>query len=112
MTDETPGFDVGEMLLDGAIGVACGLISGPGASSIAGGSGGQSQMINLGTGTVKRTWNALTHHGLAAYGSEAAKAAAYYLSSTIKITESMFGKRSAISQGVNIAYNIIKVLVQ
>ncbi len=52
---KTDGFDVGSMLLDGAIGAAAGFAGGAGA--------GNSGLTKIGLTNVKRTWNALTHKG-------------------------------------------------
>ena len=101
-------FDVGEFLLDGAVGAVCGLISGAGASSFAAKAGGQQQMMQLGKQTINRTWQSLTHNGLRACANEAGKAAKYYISSTIKNTRNLFSLRNAISQGVGALYNIFK----
>ena len=52
---KTDGFDVGSMLLDGAIGAAAGFAGGAGA--------GNRGLTKIGLTNVKRTWNALTHKG-------------------------------------------------
>ena len=69
-------FDVGSMLIDGAIGAAFGAIGGPG--------NGSKHLTKLGTQTVKRTWNTTVHHGLAAGWQEAKKAFTYYGKNTVK----------------------------
>ena len=52
---KTDGFDVGSMLIDGAIGSAAGFAGGAGA--------GNRGLTNIGLTNVKRSWNALTHKG-------------------------------------------------
>ena len=107
-TNETLAVTHGELLLDGAVGAGCGLISGSGASSFAAKSGGQKQMMQLGKDTVKQTWQELTHNGFSAYAKEAGKAAKYYVRSTIKNTKNLFSLRNTTAQGVRALYNIIK----
>ncbi|MBP3936392.1 MAG: RHS repeat protein [Clostridia bacterium] len=63
-------FDVGDMLIDGAIGGASGALGGAGK--------GTKHLTNLGKQTVKRTFNATTKRGLKAGLKEAGKAFAYY----------------------------------
>ena len=63
-------FDVGDMLIDGAIGGVSGALGGAGK--------GTKHLTNLGKQTVKRTFNATTHRGLKAGLKEAGKAFAYY----------------------------------
>ena len=63
-------FDVGDMLIDGAIGGVSGALGGAGK--------GTKHLTNLGKQTVKRTFNATTHKGLKAGLKEAGKAFAYY----------------------------------
>lgn len=63
-------FDVGSMLLDGAIGAAAGLAGGSGA--------GNKGLTRLGCKTVKRTVNALTHKGVRAATKEFSKAIGYF----------------------------------
>ncbi len=89
------------------IGGVCGAISGPGASSTQAGAGGQKQMMNLGVGTVKRTWNALSNNGVKAYIGEAGKAASYYLTSTAKVTSNLFSKSNLFAQIVGSVYSFL-----
>ena len=63
-------FDVGDMLIDGAIGGVSGALGGAGK--------GTKHLTNLGKQTVKRTFNATTNKGLRAGLKEAGKAFAYY----------------------------------
>ena len=63
-------FDVGDMLIDGAIGGVSGALGGTGK--------GMKHLTNLGKQTVKRTFNATTNKGLRAGLKEAGKAFAYY----------------------------------
>ena len=63
-------FDVGDMLIDGAIGGVSGALGGTGK--------GTKHLTNLGKQTVKRTFNATTNKGLRAGLKEAGKAFAYY----------------------------------
>ena len=63
-------FDVGDMLIDGAIGGVSGALGGAGK--------GSKHLTNLGKQTVKRTFNATTNRGLKAGLKEAGKAFAYY----------------------------------
>ena len=53
-------FDVGDMLIDGAIGGVSGALGGAGK--------GTKHLTNLGKQTVKRTFNATTHRGLKSEG--------------------------------------------
>lgn len=101
-------------LLDGAVGAVCGLISGPGASSVASGAGGQKQMIGLGVDTVTRTLDELAQNGYQAFKTEAKKAAKYYLKSTAKVTNNLVGKASGrvwAAIGIGNGYNAIKAMV-
>ena len=59
-------FDVGSMLLDGAIGAVAGLAGGSGA--------GNKGLTKLGCKTVKRTISKLTHKGVRAAAKEFTKA--------------------------------------
>ena len=70
------GFDVTDMLYDGAIGAAAGAVGGPGS--------GSKHLTNLGKQTVSRTRKALTHNGVKAAVNEGKKAASYYAKSTAK----------------------------
>ena len=63
-------FDVGDMLIEGAIGGVSGALGGTGK--------GTKHLTNLGKQTVKRTFNATTNKGLRAGLKEAGKAFAYY----------------------------------
>ena len=91
-------FDVGDMLIDGAIGGVSGALGGAGK--------GTKHLTNLGKQTVKRTFNATTHKGLKAGLKEAGKAFAYYGKNTTKYyTEFVRGIRSdvIVSIGTTIA---------
>ncbi len=82
-------FDVGDMLIDGAIGGVSGALGGAGK--------GSKHLTNLGKQTVKRTFNATTHRGLKAGLKEAGKAFAYYGKNTTKYyTEFVRGIRSDV----------------
>ena len=70
------GFDVTDMLYDGAIGAAAGAVGGPGS--------GSKHLTNLGKQTVSRTRKALTHNGVKAAVNEGKKVASYYAKSTTK----------------------------
>ncbi len=94
-------FNVVSMLQDGAIGGLCGAISGPGASSVQAGAGGGKQMISLGKGTVKRTWNALTHDGVGAFFKEAGKATRYYWRSTISVSRNLFTVKNLVLHAIS-----------
>ena len=63
-------FDIGDTLIDGAIGGIAGALGGAGK--------GTKHLTNLGKQTVKRTFNATTNRGLKAGLKEAGKAFAYY----------------------------------
>ena len=67
-------FDVGDMLIDGAVGAASGAIVGAGK--------GNKHLTKLGKQTVKRTYNEASHKGLKVGGKEATKAASYYAKNT------------------------------
>ena len=67
-------FDVGDMLIDGAVGAASGAIGGAGK--------GNKHLTKLGKQTVKRTYNEASHKGLKAGVKEATKAASYYAKNT------------------------------
>ena len=69
-------FDVGDMLIDGAIGGISGAIGGPG--------NGSKHLTNLGKQTVKRTFNAFKHKGIKAGFSELGEAFIYYGKNTAK----------------------------
>ncbi len=103
-------FDVGDMLLDGAIGGAAGIISGAGCSRFKNGESGFKNMLKMGRATVKRTVRELTHNGLAAYGREAKKAAVYYIKSTAKYTAAQFSKRVLASYGFSVVASAGKAL--
>ena len=75
------GFDVTDMLYDGAIGAAAGAVGGPG--------NGSKHLTNLGKQTVNRTVNALTHNGVKAAVNEGKKAASYYVKSTATYYKNM-----------------------
>ena len=75
------GFDVTDMLYDGAIGAAAGAVGGPGS--------GSKHLINLGKQTVNRTVNALTHNGVKAAVNEGKKATSYYVKSTATYYKNM-----------------------
>ena len=75
------GFDVTDMLYDGAIGAAAGAVGGPGS--------GSKHLTNLGKQTVSRTRKALTHNGVKAAVNEGKKAASYYAKSTAKYYKNM-----------------------
>jgi hypothetical protein len=64
-------------------------------------------MMNLGVGTVKRTWNALSNNGVKAYIGEAGKAASYYLTSTAKVTSNLFSKSNLFAQIVDSVYSFL-----
>ena len=100
----------GEVLLDGAVGVGCGIISGAGASSVASGAGGQTQMINLGKKTASRTWSALRTNGVEAAKKEAQKATHYYMKSTKKVTDNLLGKKVRKAFGFSAFYSWDKSL--
>ena len=93
-TGDQSRFSIGSLLLDTTVGAACGLISGPGASSVSAGAGGGKQMVELGIGTVRRTWNAIVHKGARAGITEFEKAAQYYFKSTSKVTINLIGRKS------------------
>ena len=63
-------FDVGDMLIDGAIGCISGAVGGAGK--------GTKHLTNLGKQTVKRTFNATKNGGLKTGLKEVGKAFAYY----------------------------------
>ena len=63
-------FDTADFVVDGAVGLVSGAISGPGS--------GTKHMNNLGKQTIKRTINATKHKGLKAGFKESIKAFAYY----------------------------------
>ena len=69
-------FNVGGVLFDGLIGGISGGIGLHGA--------GNKSLMNLGVGTVRRTANAVTYHGVSAGIAEAGKAFAYYSKMTKK----------------------------
>ena len=100
----------GEVLLDGVVGVGCGIISGAGASSVASGAGGQTQMINAGKKTVSRTWSALKANGVAAAKKEAQKATHYYVKSTKKVTKNLVGKSVRKAYRLSAIYSSAKSL--
>ena len=100
----------GEVLLDGAVGVGCGIISGAGASSVASGAGGQTQMINLGKKTASRTWSALRTNGVEAAKKEDQKATHYYMKSTKKVTDNLLGKKVRKAFGFSAFYSWDKSL--
>lgn len=100
----------GEVLLYGAVGVGCGIISGAGASSVASGAGGQTQMINLGKKTASRTWSALRTNGVEAAKKEAQKATHYYMKSTKKVTDNLLGKKVRKAFGFSAFYSWDKSL--
>ena len=72
-------FNVGGVLFDGLIGGISGGIGFHGA--------GNKSLMNLGVGTVRRTANAVTYHGVSAGIAEAGKAFAYYYKMTRKFTQ-------------------------
>lgn len=67
-------FDVGEMLVDGAIGGISGMIGGAG--------NGTKHLTNLGKQTVKRTLNTMKYNGLKEGVKEMGKAFTYYSKNT------------------------------
>ena len=93
-------FDVGDMLIDGAIGAAAGLIGGPGA--------GSKNVTNLGKQTVKRTMDALTHKGASAAVKEGSKAMAYFVKNSKYITIPLV-KSFSRAAGTTLVGNIIKI---
>ena len=97
-------------MLDGAVGVGFGIISGAGASSVASGAGGQTQMINLGKKTASRTWSALRTNGVEAAKKEAQKATHYYMKSTKKVTDNLLGKKVRKAFGFSAFYSWDKSL--
>ena len=91
-------FDVGDMLIDGAIGGVSGAYGGAGK--------GTKHLTNLGKQTVKRTFNATTKNGLKAGLKEVGKAFAHYSKNTTKYyKEFVRGIRSdvIVSIGTTIA---------
>ena len=89
-------FDVGDMLIDGAIGGVLGALGGAGK--------GTKHLTNLGKQTVKRTFNVTTHKGLKAGLEEAGKAFAYYGKNTTKYyTEFLRGIRSDVIVSIGTA---------
>ena len=69
-------FDVGDMLIDGAIGGVSGALGGKGK--------GSKHMTNLGKQTVNRTVGAVKNNGIKEGAKEAGKAFAYYTKNTYK----------------------------
>ena len=69
-------FNVGDMLIDGAIGGALGAVGGAGK--------GTKHLMNLGTQSVNRTFNVVANRGFKAGLKEAGKALAYYGKSSAK----------------------------
>ena len=67
---QTDGFDVGSLLLDGAIGAAAGLAGGAGA--------GDKGLTKIGVKNIKRSMNALTHKGARAAASTLGKGLSYF----------------------------------
>ena len=102
----TGKFDFTEVVADTAVGVACGGIAGPGASSIASNAGGAKQMISLGKQSFSRTVSAIKQNGIsAATATETKKAFKYYIRSTERVTENLFGKSSRLSTALNTLYS-------
>jgi len=99
---------VGKIIQEGVVGAGFALISGPGASSVRAGAGGGMQMVQLGFGTVKRTFNEWFHHGFAAYHDEVVKAIRHYTKSTVRVTKNMFNRKTLFFEVANIVYNILR----
>lgn len=94
-------FDVGSMLLDGAIGAAAGLIGGSGA--------GNKGLTNLDRKTVKRTVDALTHKGVSAATKEFSKAIVYFGKNARHIVKPLafaFARSGTVSIAGSIAKNV------
>lgn len=75
-------------------------------SSIASNAGGAKQMISLGKQSFSRTVSAIKQNGIsAATATETKKAFKYYIRSTERVTENLFGKSSRLSTALNTLYS-------
>ena len=99
-------FDVGDMLIDGAIGGVTGLINGPGT--------GSEHLKTLGKNTIKRTANTVSHKGLKEGAKEFGKAVTYYAKNTKSYYKPLIRdtpKDIAVSIGEELISNSFKRLM-
>ena len=93
-------FDVLGVLIDGAIGAVSGLVGGKGV--------GHKSLMNMGFGTIRRTANVATHHGVSAGITEFGRAMSWYQRSTANffrknVKDKLFGNivQEAVVQAVS-----------
>ena len=99
-------FDVGDMLIDDAIGGVTGLINGPGT--------GSEHLKTLGKNTIKRTANTVSHKGLKEGAKEFGKAVTYYAKNTKSYYKPLIRdtpKDIAVSIGEELISNSFKRLM-
>ena len=93
-------FDVRGVLIDGAIGAVSGGVGGKGV--------GHKSLMNMGFGTIRRTANVATHHGVSAGITEFGRAMSWYQRSTANffrknVKDKLFGNivQEAVVQAVS-----------